>query len=92
MKDSDFVSMAKFYLPELQVQDKDESIETQINQNWRQHVIYWRKNEYQPALLEVLLKYYPDGFLKKTNKKIYAVWFTKTGEEWKTGNVYRAWH
>jgi hypothetical protein len=69
MKNSDFVGMAKQHLPYLQIQDKYDNQTYQINDNWKQQIIYWGTVPNSKAFIEVLLTYYPDGYLKKSNKK-----------------------
>lgn len=95
MKSSDFVGMAKMHLPYLKIEDKYESKTYQINNNWKQQVIYWGfdKNLNSKPFIEVVLTYYPDGYLKKSNKKAWSVFAEKhhDEDEWIFRTPFRSW-
>lgn len=96
MKSSDFIGMAKMHLPYLLIQDKYDNYDYQINNNWKQQVIYWGldKNRNLKPSIEVWLTYSPDGFDKKSNKKQWCVLFEKYNDDddWKARTPFRSWH
>ena len=95
MKGSDFVGMAKMHLPYLAIKDTYDRYDYQINDHWKQQVIYWGTDEsknLRPGI-EVFLTYSEVGFSKKTNKKQWCVFAEKhtDNEDWKIHKPFRSW-
>jgi hypothetical protein len=94
MKSSDFLSMAKQHLPYLKIEGKGTHV-NHLNDYWNQTIIYWEKEETRnlKPFLEVMLTYYPDGYLKKSNKKNWSVFAEKHSDEddWIFKKPFRTW-
>ena len=95
MKGSDFVGMAKMHLPYLAVKDSYDRYDYQINDNWKQRVIYWGNDEsksLKPSI-EVWLTYNPEGFSNKKSKKEWCVLAEKLNDEddWIMRKPFRSW-
>ena len=95
MKGSDFVGMAKMHLPYLAVKDSYDQYTYQINDNWKQQVIYWGfdDNKNLKPSIEVWLTYDEAGFSKKSNKKQWCVLAEKFNDEddWVIRTPFRCW-
>lgn len=95
MKSSDFIGMAKMYLPYLKIEGKGTHV-YKINDHWEQHIIYWTANETRNGkpFLEIRLSHSIDGFSKKSNKKFWNIFCEKYDDngEWIMHKPYRSWY
>lgn len=95
MKGSDFVGMAKMYLPYLAIKDEYSNSSWEINEHWKQQVIHQPSIEskgLKPSI-EVWLTYDEAGFGKKSNKKQWCVLAEKFNDEddWVFRKPFRCW-
>lgn len=92
MKNTQFIELAKQYLPAQEVGDTYENRTESIDDHWKRQIINWEATHTQKPLLEVLLTYSPDGFSTKSPKKVWNVFVEKQeGQDWSYNTPFRSY-
>ena len=92
MKIEDFKTTAKSYIPNVEVEDKYDNTEVQINQNWSVFVYQHASTQYQPAMVELNIVYTPPRPNAHGRRMKIGMWCYKMKEQdWKLHKPYKMW-
>jgi len=92
MKIDEFKSIARSYIPNVDVEDRYNDTEIQIDKNWSVFVFQHATSNNQPAMVELNIIYTPPRPNAHGRRMRIGMWCFKTKEhDWIIGKPYKMW-